>query len=155
MPKITPEKVAAAQERWALGVIEIGETHQSGGDYAARARRHLAELYGYHVDTVAFKPTRASDKPFRTTLEGALSYFVAGNSDYPEDQGFALKPWVGVRFDEDTLILQDQSAQSMGHYYFTDTEGEETKIEFSFCYFLGPNGTLLINLHHSSLPYGS
>ncbi|MEE2961738.1 MAG: hypothetical protein VYA34_13420 [Myxococcota bacterium] len=155
MPKITPEKVATAQKRWGLGVIEIGETYQSGGDYAARARRHLDELYGYHVDTVAFKPTLASDIPFRATLEGALSYFVAGNSDYPEDHGFALKPWVAVRFDQETLIIQNESAQSMGHYYFTDTVGSETKVEFSFGYFLGPNGALLINLHHSSLPYGS
>ena len=155
MPNITPEKVAVAQKGWAQGVIEIGQTHQSGGDYVARARRHLTDLYGYHVNTVAFKPTLASDIPFRATLEGALSYFVGGNSDYPEDLGFALNPWVAIWFDENTLILQDESAQSMGHYYFRDAKGEEIKVEYSFGYFLGPSGALLINLHHSSLPYRS
>ncbi|MCH6201595.1 hypothetical protein MMU07_18580 [Aquiflexum sp. LQ15W] len=42
-----------------------------------------------------FKPTLTQDEQtFRKTKNGALTYFVVGDPDFPEDKGFALKPWV-------------------------------------------------------------
>lgn len=41
----------------------------------------------------------------------------------------------------------------MGEYFFTTTDGEDVKVEYSFGYIRDANGDLKINLHHSSLPY--
>ena len=42
----------------------------------------------------------------------------------------------------------------MGNYYFqTSGESEEFKVEYTFGYIKNENGELVINLHHSSLPY--
>ena len=50
------------------------------------------KLYDYAESTVFFKPTLAHGKnAFRSTKNGALSYFVAGDPEFPEDTGFALK----------------------------------------------------------------
>jgi len=41
----------------------------------------------------------------------------------------------------------------MGNYFFTETNGNEVKVEYTFGYFLNNEGELKINLHHSSLPF--
>jgi len=82
-----------------------------------------------------------------------LSYFIAGNDKFPEDEGFALQPWTKVRFENNGMILQEKRAIAMGNYFFTDLSGGETKVEYTFGYTLSDNGELLIDLHHSSLPY--
>ncbi|MEC9118556.1 MAG: phosphoribosyl-AMP cyclohydrolase, partial [Candidatus Thermoplasmatota archaeon] len=38
------------------------------------------------------------------------------------------------------------------NYFFKDSEGAETKVEFTFGYITDSSGTLRINLHHSSMP---
>merc|ERR1712087_291408 len=43
---------------------------------------------------------------------------------------------------------------AMGNYYFTNSAGE-TKVEYTFGYFLDAAGNLRINAHHSALPYAS
>jgi hypothetical protein len=40
----------------------------------------------------------------------------------------------------------------MGNYFFTDLEGNEAKVEYTFGYQL-IDGDLKIDLHHSSFPY--
>jgi hypothetical protein len=71
-----------------------------------------------------------------------------------EDHGFALQPWNGVRFENHGIVLDLDSAIAMGNYYFTDAAtGAETKVEFTFGYIKDDEGKVLINLHHSSLPY--
>merc|ERR1711874_847148 len=61
----------------------------------------------------------------------ALSYFVGANTDYPEDKGFALKPWTGVRFENNGVLLEGTTALAQGNYFFTDTDGKETKVEYT------------------------
>jgi hypothetical protein len=41
----------------------------------------------------------------------------------------------------------------MGNYFFTGQDNKETKVEYSFGYFLDAQGKVRINLHHSSMPY--
>ena len=42
----------------------------------------------------------------------------------------------------------------MGNYYFLGTgQKKEIKVEYTFGYIKDNNGNLLINLHHSSLPF--
>merc|ERR1712232_1321825 len=54
-------------------------------------------------------------------------------------------------------ITSGTTAMAMGNYFFTkpddDGNDEETKVEYSFGYFLDSEGALRINLHHSSLPF--
>jgi len=71
-----------------------------------------------------------------------------------EDHGFALQPWSKVRFENEDFLLMTDYAIAMGNYYFTDAHtGKEVQVEFTFGYIKNSNEDLLINLHHSSLPY--
>ena len=42
---------------------------------------------------------------------------------------------------------------AMGNYFFTDPDGNEVMVEYTFGYMLDDNDELRIVLHHSSLPY--
>ena len=102
-----------------------------------------------------FKPTLASLEQFRQTPDAALSYFSASNGACAEDQGFAIKGWTKVRFENSGAILDTKNALVMGNYFFTGPDGSETKVEYTFGYILGDDGRLRIQLHHSSMPAGS
>lgn len=148
---VTTQDVLDAQKAWGKGIVRIGRIYTEGGDYRAAARVLVETLYAYDLGPVLFKPTLASDVPFRGTLEAALSYFVGGL--YEEDHGFAIRPWTFVRLVNDGIIVDGDRALAMGHYYFTDTDGGVTKVEYSFGYIRDDQGHLRITLHHSSLPY--
>lgn len=150
--KITEADVLAAQKEWAQGIVMIGETYKAKGDYTAKATQHIKDLYAYEQGEVLFKPTLASTDQFRGTFDEALSYFVGG--DIKEDKGFAIKPWTNVRFGEQEIITDSDSAIAMGNYFFTpDGSTEEVKVEYTFGYMKDDAGDLRINLHHSSLPF--
>ncbi len=153
---ITKSDVLSAQKAWGDGIVHIGEVFEAKGDYRAAALDHILNSYDYDNDgTVLFKPTLAADIPFRPTVEGALSYFVGGNASYPEDKGFAIKPWTNVRFENHGMIFNDNLAVAMGHYYFTDLSGVETKVEYTLGFIKKSDGTIKINIQDSSLPFGS
>ncbi|WP_420428194.1 phosphoribosyl-AMP cyclohydrolase [Algiphilus sp.] len=147
----TPAEIEAAQTAWAEGIVAIGATKTEGGDYSARAAEHIRTLYAYGKAPVLFKPTKAAEEQFRDTYEEAHSYFVGG--DIKEDGGFAINPWTAVRFENEGLYIDSDSAVAMGNYYFTTPEGQEVKVEYTFGYIPGKDGQPLINVHHSSLPF--
>jgi hypothetical protein len=103
---------------------------------------------------VLFKPTKCEKEQFRPTKSEALSYFISGDDrGCDEDKGFAIQPWTKVRFENTGFILEIDRAISMGNYFFTDLDGNEAKVEYTFGY-KSINGNLKIDLlHHSSLPY--
>ena len=147
---ITVADIKAAQQMWGNAVVAIGRA----GDKAHEVAKKSAETaYAFELGAIQFKPTLASDAPFRPDLEGTLSYFVAGNAKYPEDKGFALKPWTKVRFDNHTIKTFGNKAIAMGHYYFTDKSGKETKVEYTKGYVKTEDGRVLLFLQDSSLPY--
>lgn len=149
----TEERVLSAQQAWGQGIVEIARTHAQGGDYRARAIEHIETLYAYGLTDVMFKPTLAAEDQFRETFDEALSYFIG--TEGTEDGGFAIKGWTNVRWENNSVYTDDDSAMAMGNYYFTGPDGTETKVEYTFGYVEGPNGELRINLHHSSLPYSA
>jgi len=149
--RITAEEVAAAQQAWGDGIVTIGEVHTAGGDVEAAAREHVETFYAYGERPVLFKPTLAADDQFRETLDQALSYFVGGV--VAEDEGFAIAPYTNVRWENHGTVINEDSAMAMGNYFFTTTEGDEVKVEYSFGYERTADGDLVIVLHHSSLPY--
>ncbi len=150
---ITAEEIAEAQRIWGNGLVTIGKAYTDKGDYVKAAENHLDTLYAFEAGTVLFKPSRAADTQFRHTREAALSYFVGGNDKYKEDNGFAIQPWTDVRFENTANYIHGDYAVAMGNYFFTQTDGTEVKVEYTFGYIKGSDGKLKINLHHSSLPF--
>lgn len=152
---ISESEVERAQQNWADALVHIGHIYQNNGDYKGAASEVIDRLYAYNYDKkiVLFKPTKAKDIPFRGTKEGALSYFVAGNNKYSEDQGFALAPWVSVEFNNNQIYMHDDIAIAMGEYIFSNASNEQVKVEYTFGYVKDEQGELRIVLHHSSLPY--
>lgn len=150
---ITAEEVAAAQKAWGEGIVTIGKAFTEEGDFKAAADEHIKTFYAYGDGaTVLFKPTLAAEDQFRGSFEEAMSYFIG--TEGSEDSGFAIKPWTAVRWENEGTIVDGDSAMAMGNYYFTDTDGNDTKVEYSFGYVRGADGNLKINLHHSSVPFG-
>jgi len=148
---LTERDVRQAQEEWGEGIIDISRLYTTGGDHRARAIRHIDTLYAYDEADVMFKPTLASEDQFRETSSEALDYFIGRPGS--EDSGFAIKGWTDVRWENNGIHTDRDSAMAMGNYYFTGPDGTETKVEYSFGYILDDDGELKINLHHSSLPY--
>ncbi|MCG8306512.1 MAG: phosphoribosyl-AMP cyclohydrolase [Cytophagales bacterium] len=150
---ITTKEVENAQNAWGEGVVKIGGLKDQRGQCESYSKEFIDKHYDFQNKEVLFKPTKTSVRQFRPTKEGALSYFIGGNAEYPEDKGFALQPWTKVRFENAALILEENRALAMGNYFFTDLNGGETKVEFTFGYTKDENGKLRIDLHHSSLPF--
>ncbi|MEM9492780.1 MAG: phosphoribosyl-AMP cyclohydrolase [Myxococcota bacterium] len=148
---LTKSDVETAQREWGEGIVAISRVHREGGDYSARAQQHVATLYAYGQTDVMFKPTLAAEDQFRENSEEALSYFIGRAGT--EDSGFAIKGWTKVRWENNAIYTDSDSAMAMGNYYFTGPDGKETKVEYTFGYVRDKNGKLKINLHHSSLPF--
>ena len=149
---ISEDDVIDAQGLWADNVIQIGDLYTNNADYKKAAYDFVSNFYAYGIGNVLFKPTLATKNQFRLKFDDALSYFVGGS--IKEDKGFALKPWKEIRFGDRSFILEEHTALVMGNYYFlASNTSEEVKVEYTFGYIKNENGELVINLHHSSLPY--
>ncbi len=151
MTSISKADVLSAQKAWGEGIVAIAKAHTGGQDFEARATQHIDTLYAYGKADVMFKPTMAAENQFRPTFEGALSYFIG--QDGTEDGGFAIKGWTHVRWENNGIYTDGNTAMAMGNYFFTSPDGSETKVEFTFGYILNKDGAPKIVLHHSSLPY--
>ncbi|MBI49422.1 MAG: hypothetical protein CL850_03935 [Crocinitomicaceae bacterium] len=150
---ITKDHVEKAQSNWGNGVVKIGSLKNDFHECENYTNSFLEQLYNFQNGTVLFKPTKCAHEQFRATKKEALSYFIAGeNRACQEDKGFAIQPWTKVRFENSGMILENDRALAMGNYFFTDTEGNEVKVEYTFGYKLDA-GNLKIDLHHSSFPF--
>lgn len=151
---ISEAEVLEAQKGWGEGIVKIGKVFLEKGDYNAAAKEHIEEFYNYQEGDILFKPTLVSEKQFRKNFEGALSYFVGGDSQFPEDHGFAIKPWSDVKWENIGTKIIGNMAVAMGNYYFTTVnEGDVVKVEYSFAYTKNADGKLKIILHDSHIPY--
>ncbi|MBC6428464.1 MAG: hypothetical protein GDA55_04450 [Cellvibrionales bacterium] len=147
--RISTAEVEAAQQGWGEGIVKIGKAENP----RKAALEHLDQFYAFDQGPVLFKPTLAATDQFRGTRKEALSYFIGG--DLAEDKGFALAPYTKVRWENEGIITDGDSAMAMGNYFFTKTNGEEVKVEYSFGYIKDAYGDVKINLHHSSLPFSA
>ena len=152
---ITEQELVDIQKAWGDGVIKIGAVYLEKGDYKKVALDHIHKYYNYDNGSVLFKPTLASEIQFRTNFEGALSYFIGGNENYPEDHGFAIAtPWSEVRWESFGTKITGNHAIAMGNYYFTPVDnGAVVKAEYSFAYIKNEDASIEIILHGSHLPY--
>ena len=150
--KISEQDIIKAQELWAENIINIGKIYIEKGDYKDYARKFVKNFYAYDIGKVLFKPTLASKNQFRNTFDDALSYFVKGSIQ--EDEGFALKCWDNIRYEDRNIVILDNYAFAMGNYFFKSSNTDnEIKVEYTFGYIKKNVQHLVINLHHSSLPF--
>ena len=150
---ISNEEVKKIQNTWGEGVVKIGSLKHNRIECEKFTSDFLDNLYAFEMGDVLFKPTKCAIEQFRPTKSEALSYFIAGDDRAcDEDKGFAIQPWTKVRFENSGFILEEERALSMGNYFFTDLNGDEAKVEYTFGYKL-IDGKLKIDLHHSSFPY--
>ena len=153
---ITLEEVEQAQKAWGAALIGISKAYRDKGIEAAvsAANAALDGAYGYNMGAVLFKPTlTVTPQTFRPTREGALAYFVGGNPDFPNDKGFALKPWDAYEFENSAIHITADLALTMGKVRLTNDKGEITEVDKTWGFKRDDQGVLRIVLHHSSLPY--
>lgn len=156
---ITYDEVNAAQQAWCDALVQIGKLKEEGGDYKGYAEKVLSEAYNYDQGKVFFKPTLTfGDQTFRNDKKGALAYFVGGDPDYPNDKGFALKPWVKARYDNagdknQGIQIYGSVAITMGNVWVTDKDGNEVMVDKTWVFRKGKDGKLRIIVHKSALPF--
>lgn len=155
---ITVAEVEAAQKAWGDALVAIATEYDTKGHAAAKrlAEQVIDTAYAYNMGPVLFKPTlAAAPQTFRTTREGAISYFVGGDKTYPDDGGFALKNWRSYKVENAGIVITGNSATSMGNVSMWDSKGAMTMVDKTWGYVRGGDGKLRIVLHHSSLPYSA
>lgn len=156
--KISELEISQARQSWGEGLIKISSTFDNEGIDKAKviANIELDRLYGFEFGPILFKPTLSGgNQTFRTDKEGTLSYFIGQNSKYQSDSGFALKSWKECNSETSSLFIENDIAMWMGWVSLTNQKGEVTKVDKSWGFKRGLDGSLKIILHHSSLPYQS
>lgn len=155
---ITEAQVLKAQQAWCTGLLAISEAYRSGGFVKAKAKASqvLDQAYAYQFGAVAFKPTLTTvPQTFRPTKAGALAYFVGGDTNFPGDTGFAIKPWTACQVRNQVIQLHGMFATTMGNVVLTDGKGALTTVDKTWSFVREPDGSIRIVLHHSSLPFSA
>jgi hypothetical protein len=153
---ITLAEVEKAQKAWGQALIQISTDYKAGGYEKAKATAEavLDAAYGYNLGPVLFKPTLTEvPQTFRPTRDGALAYFVGGDSNFPNDGGFALKGWTKYEFENSAIHITGDLALTMGKVRITNADGQVTEVDKTWGFKRDDAGNLRIVLHHSSLPY--
>ena len=153
---LSEKDVLAAQQGWCDALVDISQAHEKQGQPAAKAlaEKVIDAAYGYQMGAVLFKPTlTVKPQTFRPTKEGALSYFVGGNSNFPNDSGFALKGWQKCEIENNAVFLAGDSASTIGKVHFTAKDGSVTSVDKTWGFVKDDAGAVRIILHHPSLEY--
>ena len=157
--KITKDEVNKAQKRWCKGLLKICEKYITNGDYKTEAGEFIDKNYDFGKSEVFFRPTLAmAPHNFRTTREGALSYFIGDNPRFPDDDGFIKKKWVEAKFDnriegKDAIQVHGNIGIAMGNVYLRQEVtigGKWTVVDKVFVY-LKRDGEVRLIVHNSAL----
>ena len=149
---ITKEEVIDFQNSWGSGIIKIGEFYLAGKNYEQLTKEFINKFYSYEENSVLFKPTLASKIQFRTDKIAALSYFIGGNDQFKEDEGFAIKGWTKISWENTGYKLYSDIAVCMGNYFFSIDNSEPLKVEFTIV-LKKIDDKLKLVLHDSHLPF--
>ena len=155
-PIITEAEILDMQEQWGNALVAISDLYETDGYNAAKdlATKVVDTAYGYQYGPVLFKPTLASgDQTFRTTRDGAISYFVGGNPEYPKDKGFAIQGWKKVEMENAAIYMDASTGTSVGLVKITNKDGSVTTVEKTWTFMKCPDGNVHIMGHHSSVPF--
>ena len=146
------KSVTVMQEKWASLVLDIGKAHKNQLNYENLVSELLHDVYAFNHCDVLFKPTLAKHIQFRSTKKEFKS-ILGQNKVCEEDNGFAIKNWKSIKFENYKIVEYNNNLLSMGNYYFKDDKDNLLKVEYTFGFIKTKNNELRINLHHSSLPY--
>jgi hypothetical protein len=149
---ITLDTVIDTQKAWIEGLLAISRAHASGEDARAVAEKILSDYYDYDEGNILFKPTLASGaQTFRLTKACALSYFVGGNPDFPDDAGFALKPFTAGTVEVAGFLVRGDVVIAQSKIGLEMADGSSVEVDKTFTYRVKENGQLVIIAHHSSI----
>ena len=149
---ITIQDILDFQKEWGNSIIKISDSYKKNIDYLNDTNNLIDSLYAYDHEEVLFKPTLASDNQFRLSRTGALSYFIGGNNQFKEDEGFAIKGWTKIRWENAGHKIFNDIAVCMGNYFFSIDNSEPLKVEFTIV-LKEIDGKLKLILHDSHLPF--
>ena len=149
---ITIQDILDFQKEWGNSIIKISDSYKKNSDYLNDTNNLIDSLYAYDYEEVLFKPTLASDNQFRLSRTGALSYFIGGNDQFKEDEGFAIKGWTKIIWENAGYKIYSDLAVCMGNYFFSIDNSEPLKVEFTIV-LKKINGRLKLILHDSHLPF--
>ena len=114
---ITKSQIHETQKKWGDGIVKIGTLKDNESECLEFTSSFLNSLYDFENNDILFKPTKAADEQFRPNFQMALSYFLGGSNSYcTEDEGFAMKPWLDVKFVNSGFIIENERAIAMGNY---------------------------------------
>ncbi len=153
---LTDKEVMNAQQGWCNALLEISKTHEQKGEKAAKklASDIIDSAYGYQMGAVLFKPTLTMvPQTFRPTSDGALSYFVGQDKNFPNDKGFALMGWQNCEVENNAVFISGDSAKTIGKVHFTAKDGSVTSVDKTWGFVKDDAGNARIVLHHSSLEH--
>lgn len=149
---LTEITMEAAQLAWSKKLVEVGDLYGMKGNYREIAEELVDDCYAYSMRPTLFKPAEARVAPFRTSRAGAISYYAGGNINFPEDWGFALRPWKSARLSTEAAVIHGTQGVVMGHAYFDDAAGIQRKAEYAMGFVKSHQGGVRINLHHAHFP---
>jgi hypothetical protein len=153
---ITESEVLAAQKGWCDALVKISNEYDKNGQAAAKkmAEQIIDAAYSHTNGPVLFKPTLTeTPQTFRLTRAGAVSYFVGGDPAFPKDKGFALKGWTKCEIKNAGILINGNTAMTLGNVDFTDKANKLTVVDKTWGFVKGDDGVVRIVLHHSSIPY--
>ncbi len=160
---ITLEEVIQAQKVWCDALVTISDTyHKQGYKSAKKLSSDIIDVaYAYDFGPVAFNPTWTyGPSNFRPTKRGALSYFVGGDSKFPQDPGFAIgsnqkkrSQWISCEPKNAVIQLLGTAANTMGNVIFTAENGYESKVDKTWTFLKTNKDRIKIILHESATPY--
>ena len=155
---LTVQEVNDAQQGWCNALLSISKAHAEGKDYKSIATAVLSNTYNYDNGIVLFNPTLTHGaQNFRLDKESAAAYFIGGNPKFPNDTGFALKPWVNCSYtnagNNAGVLIEGDIAAVMGNVVLIDDKGAQTTVDKLFVFKRGADGKLRIIVHNSSLPF--
>lgn len=150
------QKIEQFQDKWINHILNIGLLHRKNEDVRSAAQEFVSACYGYDLNqgTVLFKPTLASEQPFRPTKQGAISYFIGGNTAFPEDDGFALQPWRDITCTNFHAQHYQDHSIVMGQMKLTTQSGQSVVANYTMSFVWQAHQCVLM-VHHSSLQPGN
>jgi hypothetical protein len=157
--EITKDEINKAQKRWCKGLLKICRKYIDNDDYKAEAEAFIDKNYDFGKSEVFFRPTLAmAPQNFRTTREGALSYFTGDDPRFPDDEGFIKKKWVKAKFDnriegKDAIQVHGNIGIAMGNVYMRQevTIGGNWTVVDKVFVFLKRDGEVRLIVHNSAL----
>ncbi|MBT8190887.1 MAG: phosphoribosyl-AMP cyclohydrolase [Bacteroidia bacterium] len=150
--RITEAEISTFQKSFGMSIVAISNAYKNNGDYKYIAQNHVEKYYGFDDGKVLFKASNSNDLPFRSTYEGALSYYIGNNPSYPDDNGFALADWVNVNWKNAGIINDEKIAIAIGQSVYKDANGDEYIKNYTMCFKKDMNDRLMLIAHKSSSP---